>query len=386
MACVQIPDLPLDQFGKEKVQKWLEERVPLSGSMELDLRCNLRCLHCYRDGDWPSDILNTDEVKSVLDQVAAAGTIWMLFTGGEVFLRKDFFEIYDHARRLGLIVTLFTNATTVTERIADRLARDVPYSIEVTLYGRTRETYEKVTGVPGSHEKCYRGVERMIDRGLPVKLKTIVMRTNQHELVDMASYAEGHGLEFKYSTQINPNFDGSLMPCNVRLSPEEAVATDFAIPGRVEEYREYFEARKHYTSSRVFSCGAGSQTFHIDPYGNMKMCVLLRDPEYNLREMTFHEIWNEQFPLTYNKMRSVDHQCNSCNLVTLCEKCPAWSLMEKGSLEARVEYTCEVGHRRAQALGYYDGPVDQSTRQDSPSEPTDEVLLPILQTAGGCCS
>ena len=69
----------------------------------------------------------------------------MLFTGGEIFLRKNFFEIYDHARRLGLIVTLL-NGTTVTERIAERLAADVPYSIEVTLYGRTRETYEKVTG------------------------------------------------------------------------------------------------------------------------------------------------------------------------------------------------------------------------------------------------
>jgi radical SAM protein with 4Fe4S-binding SPASM domain len=351
--------------------------------MELDLRCNLRCLHCYRDGDWPSDVLSTEEVKSVLDQVAAAGTIWMLFTGGEIFLRKDFFEIYDHARALGLIVTLFTNGTTVTEAIAERLARDVPYSIEVTLYGRTRETYEKVTGVPGSHEKCYRGVERMLARGLPVKLKTIVMRTNQHEVVDMASYAKGHGLEFKYDTMINPNFDGSLMPCNVRLNPEESVAVDFALDERLDEYREYFEARKHITSSRVFSCGAGSRTFHIDPYGNMKMCILLRDPEYNLREMSFQEVWNEQFPLTYSRMRGADHQCNSCNLFSLCDKCPAWSLMEKGSLEARVEYTCEVGHRRAKALGYYDGPVDQLTRIDTPSR---EILLPILKTAGGCCS
>jgi hypothetical protein len=57
--------------------------------------------------------------------------------------------------------------------------------------------------------------------------------------------------------------------------------------------------------------------------------------------------------------------------------------MEKGSLEARVEYTCEVGHRRAKALGYYDGPVDQLTRIDTPSR---EILLPILKTAGGCCS
>lgn len=385
MACVQIPDLPLQQFGKETLQKWLDERVPLSGSMELDLRCNLRCLHCYRDGDWPSDILNTEEVKGVLDQIAAAGTIWMLFTGGEIFLRKDFFEIYDHARRLGLIVTLFTNGTTVTEKIADRLAQDVPYSIEVTLYGRTRETYERVTGVPGSHAKCYRGVELMIERGLPLKLKTIVMRTNQHELVDMADYAKGHGLQFAFDTTINPNFDGSLIPCNVRLSPEEAVAADFSLPERIEEYREYFEARKHMTSGRVFGCGAGSRTFHIDPYGNMKMCILLRDPEYNLRDMSFQRVWNEQFPLTYSQMRSSDHQCNSCNLFSLCNKCPAWSQMEKGSLEARVEYTCEVGHRRAEALGYYEGPVDQYTKQEKPSE-SEEVLLPVLTTAGGCCS
>ena len=199
------------------------------------------------------------------DQVAAAGTIWMLFTGGEIFLRKDFFEIYDHARRLGLIVTLFTNGTTVTERIAERLAADVPYSIEVTLYGRTRETYEKVTGVRGSHEKCYRGVELMLERGLPVKLKTIVMRTNQHELVDMASYAKGHGLEFKYDTMINPNFDGSLMPCNVRLSPEESVVVDFALPERMEEYREYFEARKHITSSGCSRAGRGAVPFTSIP-------------------------------------------------------------------------------------------------------------------------
>jgi len=382
MTCTQIPALPLEQFGREKIQKWLQQRVPLSGSMELDLRCNLRCLHCYRDGEWPEGILNTEEVKRVLDEVAAAGTIWILFTGGEIFLRPDFFEIYDHAQRLGLVVTLFTNGTTVTERIADRLTQQVPYSIEVTLYGRTRETYEKVTGVPGSHAKCYQGVERLLKRGLPVKLKTIVMRTNQHEVMDMLKFAESHGLNFKYDTMINPNFDGSLTPCNVRLSPEEAVSLDFALPSRLQEYRDYFEPRKDLTSNRVFSCGAGSRTFHIDPYGKMKMCILLREPEFSLREMSFRRIWDEMFPPVFNQMRRSDHECNSCNLFSLCDKCPAWSQMEKGSLEARVEYTCEVGHRRAAALGVYDGPVDQFTEA---TDRSNEVLLPIL-ASGGCCS
>ncbi len=382
MACTQIPDLPLDEFGRDQVQYWLDHHVPLSGSIELDLRCNLRCLHCYRDGEWPSGIMDTDELKRVLDQTAEAGTIWMLFTGGEIFLRPDFFEIYEHAQRLGLIVTLFTNATMVTERIADRLTTQVPYSIEVSLYGYSRETYEKVTGIEGSRDKCYRGVELLLERNLPVTLKTIVMRTNQHEVEDMARYAESHGLRFKYDTMINPNFDGSLTPCNARLNPEEAVAVDFALASRLEEYRAYYDVRKDMTSSRIFSCGAGSRTFHIDPYGNMKMCILLRDPEYSLRSMSFQQIWNEMFPPVYTRMRSDEHQCNSCNFFSLCNKCAGWSQMEKGDMAARVEYTCEAGHRRAAKLGFYDGPLDQSTRA---LEPAEEVLLPIVNS-GGCRS
>jgi radical SAM protein with 4Fe4S-binding SPASM domain len=376
MSCAQIPDLPLDLFGMEVVNKWIENRVPLSGSIELDLRCNLRCLHCYRDGEWPKGILNTEEVKSVLDQLAEAGTIWLLLTGGEIFLRPDFFDIYDHARKLGLLVTLFTNGTMITEKIADRLHREPPDAVEVSLYGFTQETYEAVSGIPGSREKCYRGVELLSERGVPLKLKTVVMRTNQHELLDMARFARDKGLRFKFDTMLNPNLDGSLVPCNVRLSPQEAVDLEFSFPGRLEEYHELFGPRQDFHSSRVFSCGAGSRTFHIDPYGNMKMCLLLREPEFSLRRMSFRRIWDEMFPPVYHRMRGTDHQCNSCNLVSLCGKCAAWSQLEKGDMAARVEWSCEVGHRRAEKLGRYQGPVDQYTCTLA----REEVLLPVLSS------
>lgn len=380
MACAQIPDLPLDEFGKNVISKWLSSRVPLSGSMELDLRCNLQCHHCYRDGEWDPEILKTDEVLEIVDAIARAGTLWMLFTGGEIFLRRDIFEIYEHAKKRGLLVTLFTNGTMITEKIADRLAGNPPYGVEITLYGYSEETYEKVTGIPGSRKKCYRGVELLIERGIPLKLKTVVIQTNKHEFMDMFHYAESLGVPFKWDTQVNPNFDSSMTPCNVRLSPEEAVKYDFIVPKRVEEYRKYFEPRKDFKSNRLFSCGAGSRTFHIDPYGKMKMCLLLRDPEFSLKEMSFERIWNEMFPPVHERLRRADHQCNSCNLTALCGKCPAWSLLEKGDMEARIEYSCEVGHRRAERLGYWDGPVDQYTRtlKEIP------ISLPVVQTQGGC--
>jgi radical SAM protein with 4Fe4S-binding SPASM domain len=377
MSCAQIPDLPLEEFGRDIVGKWLENRVPLSGSLELDLRCNLRCLHCYRDGEWPSGLLDTREVQSILDQIAEAGTIWLLLTGGEIFLRPDFFEIYDHARRLGLLVTLFTNGTLMTERIADRLQKEPPNSVEITLYGFTRKTYEAVTGIPGSHEKCYRGVELLLERGVPLKLKTIAMRTNQHEVRDMARFAESRGIGFKFDTMINPNFNRSLVPCNVRLTPEEVVDLELSFPGWEEDFRRYAEPRVGFRSSKIFPCGAGSRTFHVDPYGNMKMCILLRDPEFSLRKMSFREIWNEMFPPVWSRLRNPDHQCNDCDLVSVCGKCAAWSQLEKGDLEARVEWSCEVGHRRAAKLGYYEGPLDQSTRDTAAVR---EVRLPVLQS------
>lgn len=382
MACAQIPDLPLDRFGREVITKWLANRVPLTGTMELDLRCNLQCHHCYRDGEWDPNVLRTEEVVGIIDQIAQAGTVWMLFTGGEIFLRRDFFDIYEHAIKRGLMVTLFTNGTIVTEKIADRLAAMPPYGIEVTLYGYSRETYERVTGIPGSREKCYRGVNLLIERGLPLKLKTVVIQSNKREFMEMSRFAESRGVPFKWDTQINPNFDRSLMPCSVRLSPEEAVEFDFAGPTRTEEWNKYFEPRKTFRSSRVFSCGAGSRTFHIDPYGKMKMCILLREPEFSLREMTFQQIWDEMFPPVYTRMRSADHGCNSCNLSSLCGKCPAWSQMEKGDMETKVDYSCEVGHRRAQRIGYWDGPVDQYTRTLTVTE--EAVRLPVLQETGAC--
>ena len=192
-------------------------------------------------------------------------------------------------------------------------------------------------------------------------------------------------VRFKWDTQINPNLDSSLTPCNVRLSPQEAVDLEFSIPARAEEYRDYFEDRKEFRSSRLFSCGAGSQTFHIDPYGKMSMCILLRgnEKEFSLKERSFKQIWDEMFPPIYRQMRSADHQCNSCNLISLCGKCPAWSEMEKGDMAARVEYSCEVGHRRAEKLGYWDGAVDQYTRTLK-SAGSEQVLLPVLQSTGGC--
>src|SRR4029077_13124080 len=153
----------------------------------------LVCAHCYNNlpmGDRQAQIaeLSTDEHRRILDEMAAAGSLWLLYTGGEIFARKDFLEIYTHAKRNGFIVTLFTNGTLITEKVADYLTEYRPFAVEITLYGRTRETYERLTGVPGSFDQCMRGIALVLERGLPLTLKTVAVTLNKHEVWDMQAF------------------------------------------------------------------------------------------------------------------------------------------------------------------------------------------------------
>src|SRR5437899_1676559 len=155
-----------------------DKRAPMEVSLEVTRRCPLECQHCYNNlpmGDLAARNreLSKQEYEAILDELADMGVIWLLFTGGEIFARKDFLEIYTYAKKKGFLITLFTNGILINEKIADYLVEWPPFAIEITLYGRTKETYEALTAVPGSYDRCMRGIHNLIDRKLPLKLKTV---------------------------------------------------------------------------------------------------------------------------------------------------------------------------------------------------------------------
>src|SRR5436190_13219375 len=189
-------------------------RAPLNGTIEVTRRCPLVCAHCYNNlpmGDRQAQVqeLTVAEHRRILDEMAEAGCLWLLYTGGEIFARPDFLDIYTHAKRTGFIVTLYTNGTLINERIADYLVDWRPFSIEITLYGRTRETYERLTGVPGSYDRCMRGITLLLQRGLPLVLKTVAVTLNKHEVWDMQRFAEDLGVDFRFDSMMNPRIDCS---------------------------------------------------------------------------------------------------------------------------------------------------------------------------------
>jgi radical SAM protein with 4Fe4S-binding SPASM domain len=345
-------------------QRYLGKRAPLEVSIELTRRCPLECLHCYNnlpmsDHAARARELSFEEHCRLLDELVAAGCLWILYTGGEIFARKDFLEIYTEAKKRGFLITLFTNGTMINPRIADYLGEWRPVGIEITLYGATRETYESLTQIPGSYERCMRGIRLLLERNLPLKLKTVPTTVNQHEVFQMKRLAEEvFGVEFKFDPLINPRIDCSQSPLAVRLSPEQAVALDFSEPRRKEDYRRMadreraaaFQPRE--VETQKYSCGGGVKGCAVDPYGTMSICVISHQQGYNIREGSFTAGWEGPLREIRNQPRTRPTICDRCQIQSLCSMCPANGELENGDPESPVEFLCQVAHLRAYALGY----------------------------------
>lgn len=335
-------------------------RIPVNGTIELTNRCPLECAHCYNnlpmnDAGARRRELTTEEHKRLLDELSELGCLWLLFTGGEIFARADFFEIYMHARSKGFLITLFTNATMITERVADFLAEHPPFTIEVTLYGRTKATYESLTGIPGSFEKCMRGIQLLLERQLPLKLKTVALTINRHELKAMKAFAEELGVDFKFDPMINPRIDCSHSPLAVRLTPADVVALDLEDPERVSEWRRLAidcapPLPAEGESRMLYECGGGVNSFAVDPYGDLSICVLSHVDRYNVRDGSVREGW-EQFLLDVRKKKTTRvTKCTRCALKSLCGSCAANGELENGDPEAPVDFLCRTAHVRAEVF------------------------------------
>jgi radical SAM protein with 4Fe4S-binding SPASM domain len=357
-----LQQLSYGTFSADLHQRQAGERIPVQVSIEVTRRCPLECLHCYNnlamnDVEARRRELSKEEHFRILDELTEIGCFWLLYTGGEIFARKDFLEIYTYAKKKGFLITLFTNGTIINEQIADYLAEWPPFAIEITLYGRTRETYEALTAIPGSYNRCLRGIGLLKDRGLPLKLKTVATSVNKHEVVAMRQFAEEElGVEFKIDGQINPRIDCSQSPLAVRLAPEEVVALDMSTPKAVSESRKLVQRDLERPpalaqNNSVYFCGGGMNSFAINAYGEMGICVISQQETFSVRGGKVKQVWEASLAELRQRKRTKLTKCLQCQIQSLCAMCPANGEMENGDRESPVSFLCHVAHLRAATLG-----------------------------------
>jgi MoaA/NifB/PqqE/SkfB family radical SAM enzyme len=344
--------LPTDyQLVRELLRRAAAQRQPANGTFELTERCNLNCRMCYVC-QAPGDVarrakeLPAAAWLELAHQAVDNGMVFLLLTGGEVFLRPDFFQIYEPLTRLGLILTLFTNGTLITDKVADRLAVAPPSRTEITLYGATSATYEAITGVPGSYARCCAGIEALVAHSIPLGLKTTITRQNVHELEAMQQMAHNWGLPFSAGWLLSNRRDGALSEVAAcRLSASECVALEATDRASASEWTEAALRESSSGHERNFYCHAGQAAFVVNPLGEMNVCLDLPLPAARPLEIGFRAAW-EQVQRYVDSAPPLAPLCLACDACAYCPRCPAWSALETGTLNEPVPYLCEIARAR----------------------------------------
>ena len=339
-------------------------RVPLNGSIAMTHRCHLRCVHCYlgceRQALPAGGELDTAFWLSLVDQVADAGCLNLLITGGEPLLRPDFARVYRQARERGILVTVFTNATLVDEAIVHLFEELPPQEVEVSLYGASEEVYERVTGVKGSYRRCLAAVDRLLDRGVSVGLKSVILTDNQHEISALRKMATDRGLDFRVDGALFPCRDGDRGPLDHRVSAAEAVAIEMEDGDLRKKTADYFQlTRGAAPSERLYDCTAGLTSFHVDPEGSLLPCLMVSTHGFDLRSGTFREGWEGAIPRFREQEIRPGYHCHECEMRFLCGACPAQASLESGSPHLKAEYMCRLGEARLDAVSAVSGRLDK---------------------------
>ena len=334
------------QFWPRLSQKGAEARVPVQAMIELTYGCNLRCVHCYNPTHTAKEELAANQIQRILDQLAEQGCLSLAFTGGEIFTRKDAFEIFDYAKAKGFAVTLLTNATLISPERADRIQALGPHQVEISIYGATQETYERVTRIPCSFHAFLTGVQLLRERTIPLLIKMPVMTLNQHEVLQAKALVEGWGIKFVYCTEIFPRVDGSLEPLQYRLAPHDVVRIDDSMLGsqrwRAEGDEEKGESCQ--AGEGLFTCLCGKSSLAVTPYGRMNLCVSLPTPQYDLRSGTVSEGWRTlvEFVDSTNGKPGDAYECPQCPVQGHCRQGPMDAWLERGKLEPCLPYFKEL--------------------------------------------
>ncbi len=352
--------------------KLAAKRAPVSFDLEITARCNNDCRHCYinlpaGDGAAKRAELSAEEFLDIATQAAEMGAVWCLVTGGEPLLRADFADIYIGLKRLGLLVSVFTNACLVTSEHVQMFKKYPPRDLEVSVYGATRESYEAVTRRAGSWNNFVRGLDLLRDGGLKVRFKAMALRSNVHEFSEISRFCEERTTDFfRFDPVLHLRFDGDPVRNEEikaeRLTPEEVVALECADEKRFGALRSGCDAGdlivpefRDIEGDHVFQCGAGNGSFSVGYDGTFRLCSSLWHPDtvYDLNKGTLREAWEEWVPRVRD-MRSTNpeflQKCRRCDIFNLCLWCPAHAALETGALDGWVDYFCAVAHARAAAL------------------------------------
>lgn len=308
-----------------------EKRIPQNATIELLTLCNLKCEHCYI----PEHDDNGLEYSTLVDlfvQLRRMGTMNLVLTGGELFLRKDIIPIITIARNLGFRVALLSNATLLTEEQIRQLAELYIEVFSTTIFSLDAEINDSITGVKGSLYKILENILKMKDYGIKVEVKTPLMKKNKFAYKDLQVFCDSNNFNYIPSLLINSRYNGDRTTYNLRIDREDLLQINQEIGKLLNVEITKLEELKNLKDI----CPSIRNNVYIDSSGDVFPCNSFMFNVGNIKKQQFKDIWLYSKDLKYLTSITKEDliECTNCELEKYCTRCPGRALLEDGSIFA----------------------------------------------------
>lgn len=346
-------------FERQLFAKAAKKHIPLYGILELLPLCNLNCDMCYvrltkQEMQSQGRLRSVEEWIFLAKQMKEAGTLFLLLTGGEPLLFPQFKELYSALKDMGMILTINTNGTLIDEEWAEFFAKNKPRRINITLYGSKNETYEKLCHRKDGFDQTIRGIELLKKYKIDVKINGSLVKKNFDDRMEIIDIGEKYDIPVRIDTYMYPSVRERTTPFNFqeRLNPENAAKARVEILHREmgdELFKEYARQTiylaehtdKGDACNGHMTCRAGQSSFVINWKGQMRSCIVLDKPSYEVfgENADFITLWNKIVQETAEIKTSIE--CNQCKLRLVCNTCAAAAIAECSDSKGVSKYLCE---------------------------------------------
>ena len=353
------------EYSKALVNKAQERRVPLSGTFELLPMCNMRCRMCYIQHTMSvKELLPADFWIELYKQAIDEGMLFVLLTGGEPLIYPEFERLYERLVQLPVYICLNTNGTLLDRERVKWLAKHPPRRVNISLYGTSDETYDRLCGNPKGFTQVKQAFDLLKEYGISFKMNSVLVPENVGDYQSMVEFARSYGQEISTGNYMFPPYrkDGYGVVGDVRFTPQEMARQSMAnlscrFNGNKREYARYvlahcaaIEDPKIYSlyGNNEVACKAGKCAFWVDWRGNLSGCGVHNQPQIDLKETNFADGWRQVVDHT-NEMR-ISEKCKFCKYRCICQVCPAACFCETGSLSGTPQYLCDYCEEYAKLL------------------------------------
>ena len=347
-------DIKLQRYILDKADI---NKIPISGTFELSPMCNMKCKMCYivmnqAEVDDKGGLKSYDEWIRLAHEAKENGTLYLLLTGGEVFLYKNFKELYLELAKMGFFISINSNATMINDDVIEWLAEFPPRVINVTMYGSSDETYARLCNNPKGFTQVKRGIDLLIKNNINVRINASVTPENKDDLFEIYRFAKERSLEFNFSAYMFPPMRKGSDASNEehRFSAKDVAKYTLSIEelkmgkedflGSCDKFLNTLEESINENNDEGLRCRAGNSSYWITWDGKMTPCGMMYSPcEYPFK-YGFKNSW-ENIKTKVSNI-TLSKKCNSCEKRSVCKICAASALTETGSFDKTPQYICDV--------------------------------------------